>query len=136
MTAGTGEAGMPREDEESISELSGTTSSVRKKSPKRKNKLTKDGKGGDGGINESMMAIVKLLKTTIKNKKPPAVKESTLSLSDLNSLYDKHVSHMSFFKDNDLLMDEKKKEILRNIEEVYSMITNTHSNNKRNKRDS
>ena len=133
LTAGTGEAGMRREDEESISELSGTASSARKRSPRSKSKLRRDGKRDEGGINESMMAIVKLLKSTNENKKPPAAEESTLSLNDLNSLYNKHVSHMSFLKDNDLLTDEKKKEILKNIEEVYGMITNTHSNNKRNR---
>ena len=42
---------------------------------------------------------------------------------------------MSFLKYNELLTEEKKKEILRNIEEVYSLITNTHSNNKRNRKD-
>ena len=42
---------------------------------------------------------------------------------------------MSFLKYNELLTEEKKKEILRNIKEVYSLITNTRSNNKRNRED-
>jgi len=77
-----------------------------------------------------------LFKRKNEENKPAAVKKSsTLPLSDLNSLYDKHVSHMSFLKDNELLTEEKKKEILRNIKEVYSLITNTRSNNKRNRED-
>ena len=72
------------------------------------------------------MAIVNILKTKNEEKKVPAVKESTLSLYDLDSLFDKHVSHMSSLKDNVLLTEEKKAVILKNIEEVYSMITNTH----------
>ena len=42
---------------------------------------------------------------------------------------------MSFLKENYLLTEGKKKEILRNIEEVYSLITNTHSNNHGNRED-
>ena len=131
LTAGTGEAGMRIDDDESISELSTTASSAKKRSPR---KVKRNGKKDDGGINESMLAIVNLLKSSSDNKKPPpAAAESTLSLTDLNVLYDKHVSHMSFLKDNDLLTEEKKQVILKNIEEVYGMITNTHSNNKRNR---
>ena len=86
-------------------------------------------------MNESMIVIVNMLKIKNEEKKPATVKKSsTLSLSDLNSLYNKHVSHMSFFKDNELLTEEKK-EILRNIEEVYILITNKRSNNKRNRED-
>ena len=131
LTAGTGEAGMRIDDDESISELSTTASSAKKRSPR---KVKRNGKKDDAGINESMLAIVNLLKSSSDNKKPPpAAAESTLSLTDLNVLYDKHVSHMSFLKDNDLLTEEKKQVILKNIEEVYGMITNTHSNNKRNR---
>ena len=85
----------------------------------------------DGVINDSMMAIVSLLKMNNDDKKKADVTEpAMLSLTDLNSLYDKHVSHMSFLKDNDLLTDDKKMEILSSIEEVYGMITQLHSNNK------
>ena len=127
--AGTGEAGMRREEEENISSLSGTISSARKRSPKSKNKLRRDATLHEGRINESMITFVKLLKLAKENNKPPAVKESTLSLNDLNSLYDKHVNHVSFLKDNDLLTEEKKTAILQNVEEMYGMITNIHSNN-------
>ena len=42
---------------------------------------------------------------------------------------------MYFLKDNELLTEGEKKEILRNIEEISSLIMNTHSNNKRNRED-
>lgn len=86
----------------------------------------------------SDVGIVNLLETKNEEKKPYDVKEissSLLSLSDLNSLYTKHVSHICILKDNDMLTKEKKREILRNIEEVYSLITKTHSNSKRNRDD-
>ena len=80
------------------------------------------------------MTILYLLKTNKKEeKKLPALNESNLSLQDLNSLYDKHVSYVSFRKDNRLLTEDKKALILRNIEEVYEMITNTHGNKKRSR---
>jgi len=53
--AGTGEARMPKYDEESISALSTTISSARKRSPKRKIKIQKDGQIVDGGMNESVV---------------------------------------------------------------------------------
>ena len=44
LKAGSGEAAMPRHNKESISALSRTTSSARKRSPRRKPKIRKDGK--------------------------------------------------------------------------------------------
>lgn len=81
LKAGAGEDGMPRDDEEIISTLLGTASSVRKRSPQRKTKIRKDGKSGDGGINESIMAIVELLKTKNEEKMPFAVKKSRIITS-------------------------------------------------------
>ena len=45
----TGEGGMPKDDEESISALSSTTSSAHKRSPKRNIKIRKDAKIVDVG---------------------------------------------------------------------------------------
>ena len=81
-----------------------------------------------------MMAIVNLLNTNKMNeRRAEAVKDAKMSLTDLNTLYDKHVSHMKFMKENDLLTDEKKKSIIQNIEDVYEMITNSHSTKKRSR---
>ena len=53
-------------------------------------------------------------------------KTTGLTLVDLNSLYDKHVGHLKFLKYNNMLTETRKVEILRNIEEVYAMISETH----------
>ena len=45
------------------------------------------------------------------------------------------MSHMEFLKDNGLLTEDNKQIILRNIEEVYEMITNMHRNKKRSRDD-
>ena len=83
-----------------------------------------------------MMAIVNLLNTNkSEEKKAAAVKEAQMSMTDLNTLYDKHVSHLQFMKENDLLTDLKKKNILQNIEDVYEMITNSLSTKKRSRVD-
>ena len=75
LMTGTGEVGMPKDAEERISVLSSTTSSARKRFPKRKIKIRKDEKNGDGGMNESMIAIDNLLTRKIEEKKPAAVKK-------------------------------------------------------------
>ena len=76
-------------------------------------------------MNDGILAIVSLLKAnTNEEKKLPAVTQSKLSLQDLNTLYDKHVSHMAFLKDNGILTEDKKELSVRNIEEVYEKITN------------
>ena len=83
-----------------------------------------------------MMAIVNLLNTN-KSEEEKVVerREDDMSLADLNTLYDKHVSHLQFMKENDLLTDSKKKNIIKNIEDVYELITNSHSNKKRSRDD-
>ena len=81
-----------------------------------------------------MMAIVNLPNTNkAEEKKVAVVKDEIMSLTDLNTLYNKNVSHMKFMKENDLLTDENKKSILRHIEDVYEMITNSHSTKKRSR---
>ena len=137
LNAGSGEAGMPRDDEESDSVLSTTPLSARKRSRRHKIKVKKVNKNGtDGIMTDGILAIVSLLKAnTNEEKKLPAVTQARLSLQDLNTLYDKHVSHMAFLKENDLLTESKKESIVRNIEEVYEKITNWHGNNKRSRED-
>ena len=84
LRAGMGEAGMPRDDddndEDSLSAISSTPSSTRikvtpsssrrisKEATDRK-KIRKDFKSVDGCINDSMMAIVSLLKTKNDDKR-------------------------------------------------------------------
>ena len=81
-----------------------------------------------------MMAIVNLLNSNkTEDKKAAVVNEAKMSLQDSNTLYDKHVSHRRFMKENDLLTDEKKRNIVQDIEDVYEMITNSHSTNKRSR---
>ena len=112
---------MPRDDEESDSVIYTTPVSARKRSPRHNTKVKKVNKNGTNGLmNDGIMAIVSLLKAnTNEEKKLPAVTQAKLSLQDLNTLYDKHVSHMAFLKENGLLIEDKKETIIRNIEEVY-----------------
>ena len=135
LDAGTGEAGI--NDEESISGHTSSSSSFRKRSPKPKIKIKKTKQSeSHKSINDSMMAIVNLLNTNKKEEKKAAVvSEAKMSLQDLNALYDKHVSHLKFMKENDLLTDEKKNNIVCNIEDVYEMITKSHSTKKRSRAD-
>ena len=128
---------MPRDDEESDSVISSTPLSAQKRSRRHKIKVKKVNKNGtDGLMNDGILAIVSLLKAnTNEDKKLPAVTHAELSLQGLNSLYDKHVSHMAFLKENDLLTPEKKVSIVRNIEEVYEKITNWHGVKKRSRDD-
>ena len=81
-----------------------------------------------------MMAIVNLLNSNkTEDKKAAVVNEAKMSLQDINALYDKHVSHLKFMKENDLLTEEKKINIVRDIEDVYEMITKSHSTKKRSR---
>ena len=83
-----------------------------------------------------MMAIVNSLNTNISEEKNAVVRrEEDMSLADLNTLYNKHVSHLQFMKENNLLTDFRKKNIIKNIEDVYELITNSHSNKKRSRDD-
>ena len=135
LDAGTGEAGMHQDEDGSISGHTSSSSSFRRRSPKPKIKVKKSKHNETNkSINDSMMAIVNLLNTNKTEEKKAAVaKEAEMSLADLNALYDKHVSHLKFMKENDLLTDEKKSTIIHNIEEVYEMITNSHSSKKRSR---
>ena len=134
LKAGTGEAGMEidedDEDDVSTSELSSSYSSARRRSPKKTRQMKGKGKRNDGGIKETMSEIVNLIKSSSSNVSlSPSVgnsKTTGLTLLDLNSLDDKHVGHLIFLKDNDMLTETRKVEILSNIEEVYAMISETH----------
>jgi len=82
-----------------------------------------------------MSEIVNLVKSSSLNVSLSPLVGNTktigLTLVDLNSLYDKHVGHLKFLKDNDMLTETRKVEILRNIEEVYAMISENHEKRER-----
>ena len=137
LDAGTGEAGLNLDGEGSVSGNTSSGSSIRRRSPKPKIKVRKAKQiETHKSISDSIKAIETLLNTNKKEEKKAAVvNEARTSLADLNTLYDKHVSHLKFMKENDLLTDEKKKSIVENIEEVYDLITNSHSTKKRSRGD-
>ena len=134
LKAGRGEAGMGNnnddEDDTSLSGLSSSYSSVKRRSPKKHGKKGKGVASYDGGIKETMSEIVNLIQKSSSNVSPSSSsdnrKTTGLTLVDLNSLYDKHVGHLRFLKENDMLTETRKVEIVRNIEEVYAMISETH----------
>ena len=100
---------MPKDDEKSFSALSFSTSSTRKRRPKNRIKIRNDDSNDNVGINAKLTNIVELLESN--KRQLSAVREpssSASTMSDLNALYDRHVSHMSFLKENDALTKEKK----------------------------
>ena len=135
LNTGNGEAGIPRDDDDdNDGVIVASPSRARKRSPSKNNTKKGMNNNNDATISEGMLALVSLMKANTKEgKKMPAVTGSKLSLQDLNNLYDKHVSHLAFLKDNGLLTEKKKKSIVRNIEEVYESITNWHGVSKRSR---
>ena len=140
LKAGRGEAGIGNnnddEDDTSMSGLSNSYSSEKRISPKKQS-CSKKGKGAvsDGAIKETLSEIANLITKSSSNVSPTSSSDNTkttgLTLVDLNSLYDKHVGHLKFLKDNDMLTETRKVEMLANIEEIYAMISETRGKKRR-----
>ena len=54
----------------------------------------------------------------------------TMTMDGLYKLYDKHMNHLNFLKENGLFTGNRKSEVLENIEDVYGQI-NSASGKKR-----
>jgi len=74
---------------------------------KKRIKIRNDDSNDNVGINAKLTNIVELLESNKRQlsavREPPS---SASTMSDLNALYDRHVSHMSFLKENDALTKE------------------------------
>ena len=131
LKAGRGKAGIGNnnddKDDTSMSGLSSSYSRVNWRSLKKQScgKISKVAVNDDA-IKETLSNIVNLVTKSSSNVSPISSLDNTkttgLTLVDLNSLYDKYVGHLTFLKDNEMLTETQKVDILANIEEVYAMI--------------
>ena len=127
-----GEAGLPRCDS-SLSVLTNSSSSMRvKRSPK--------GKEDSGSIRDTMREMISLLaKNTaapVPIKPPRKITDSDSNSSSVNwsIIYDKHINHMKFLKENDLFAGKRKADVMDNIDKAYAEMTqqacsNVHRDN-------
>lgn len=136
LKAGRGEAEIGNdeddEDDNSMSGLSSAYTSANRRSPMKKTR-GKRGKGAanNSGVKDTIDGLVNLVTKASSNNISPTSssdnrKTTGLTLVDFTSLYEKHVGHLKFLKDNDMLTETRKVEILKNLEEVYAMISETH----------
>ena len=123
LKLGRGEAGLRRKgSENSISGISTCTSSSRTASPSKNN-------GGD------FSTMVKSICDAVYQSKPSSIKKRKKkgsgktnqdlrmqSLSDLMELIKQHQQYMKFLEECGNLKDEKKNEIISEIEEIFTII--------------
>ena len=80
-------------------------------------------------IRDTVQRVVKILKNTSSDTKDSGKKPDKeqiikdMTLPDLYSLMDQHKGHLKFLKDNDILSDEDKLEILQRVKEIYYLIS-------------
>ena len=126
-----GEAGLPRCDS-SLSVLTNSSSSRRvKRSPKGKESLSssKKEKQDSSSIRNTMREMISLLaKNTaapVPVKPPSKIPDSDSNSSSVNwsIIYDKHINHMKFLKENDLFAGKRKADVMNNIEKAYVEMT-------------
>ena len=85
-------------------------------------------------IRDAVQGVVKMLKSTSSGTKDSGTKpdkEQTIkdmTLPDIYSLIDQHKVRLYFLKDNDMLSDENKLEIVQRVKEIYYQISKRHSN--------
>ena len=127
-----GEAGLPRCDS-SLSVLTNSSSSRRvKRSPK--------GKEDSGSIRDTMREMISLLAkntaATVPVKPPRKIPDYDSNSSSVNwsIIYDKHINHMKFLKENDLFTGKRKADVMDNIDKAYVEMTqqafsNVHRDN-------
>ena len=133
LNAGKGEAGMPRDDS-TLSSLSNSSTSRRSQQTRSKSK----DKGDGVSIRDTMREMIDLM--TAVEKSPEKAKRDDMgsntssnlpmSMDGLYKLYDKHMNHLNFLKENGLFTGNRKSEVLENIEDVYGQI-NSASGGKR-----
>ena len=116
---------MPRDDG-TLSSLSSASASRRNdRSPSRKCKANDKCDGGT--IRETMREMITLMSNSEKSpakrsRDDDEVRITSDSIDALYKLYDKHMNHLNFLKDNDLLSGNRKTEVMANIDEVYDKI--------------
>ena len=127
-----GEAGLPRCDS-SLSVLTNSSSSRRvKRSP--------EGKEDSGSIRDTMREMISLLAkntaATVPVKPPRKIPDYDSNSSSVNwsIIYDKHINHMKFLKENDLFAGKRKADVMDNIDKAYAKMnqqacSNVHRDN-------
>ena len=105
LNVGKGDVGMPCEDD-TESAPSSSAPSRRSKSPKSKPPRHKQNKNNkDSGIEETMKEMIESITDSCAQEKSSSnqnhnYKIKTLKLGDCYKLYDKHLMHMRFLKEN------------------------------------
>ena len=86
---------------------------------------------GDGiSIRDTMREMIDLM--TAVEKSPEKIKRAdvgsksscygSMSMDGLYKLYDKHMNHLNFLRENGLFGGNMKLEVMQNIEDVYGQI--------------
>ena len=114
LNAGTGEAGMPKvgdnECDSIVDDMSRRTVSPIHRRGKRGKNTKKE-----GGMKETMIEIVNLIKNSTTAKEPSQTPSSvstiksgcSMILDKLNGTHDRYMAHLQCLKDNDLLTAER-----------------------------
>ena len=141
LDAGIGEAGMPRATEECNSPIENVSpifsslvtnklaSRSRSKLSKINTKTNKANKGTNSfDLKDTMKEMIDLLSQDSNKTSPSKCNKKnnlleSLSLSDLLRLLETHKNHYNFLKENDLLTEERKKNILQDIDEAHQSIS-------------
>ena len=132
LKSGKGEARLPREDDSTRMVSSSSSSRRSRRLPQKE----KNYSNSSNIIKKTMRQWMTML---AKNNAAPAnVKQIKDVTQDSGSacaknwydVYDKHVSHMKFLKENDLFVGKRKSDVLENIDSSFVEITRESSANK------
>ena len=138
LDAGTGEAGMPRSNDDDNSSLANISpifnSSLRPHSKSSKTKSNKSSYSNSSyDLNDTMKEMIDLISCSNKSEASSQLNQSvapqenvqpqSLALSDLLRLLDTHKSHYNFLKENDLLTEDRKRNVLEDIDQAHLSIS-------------
>ena len=128
-----GEAGMPKVDKYECDSIVDDLSCRTISPTKRRGRRGKHAKN-EGGMKDTMIEIVNLIKNTTTTKEPSLTPSSvsttksgcSMTLDELNGTHDRYMAHLQCLKDNDLLTPERKQNILKDMEDIIFQISNKH----------
>ena len=128
---------MPQNDSTPMGSLS-SASAIRRieRSPSDRGRSKTNRDNNDGGsMHKTMREMISLMGSTGNSPTKRCIDEiqttsSSSSFDDLYKLYDKHVNHLNFLKDNDLFSGHRKTEVMANIDSVYDCISKVSNSNR------
>ena len=91
------------------------------------------------GLNDAFNSVINLCNESVGFRNKPESNEDlkieNQSLSSLIALIEQHKSHLAFLKENDMCDDDRKGEIMNEIENIFIIINSRSKTGKNKKRD-